>query len=116
MVVNYFQSKSKAEAVAAEINALHGERALPVYGDVTVKEDMVRLVGSAEAHFALPVSVVVNNALASYQFNPGSTPHALPLHLISYQHRPLSSEPPIATQAARQRASGRWDGRTSTSK
>uniref|UniRef100_A0A7S0P098 3-oxoacyl-[acyl-carrier-protein] reductase n=1 Tax=Calcidiscus leptoporus TaxID=127549 RepID=A0A7S0P098_9EUKA len=72
VVVNYFQSKAKAEAVAAEINALHGERALPVYGDVTVKEDMVRLVASAEAHFALSVSVVVNNALASYQFNPAS--------------------------------------------
>tara|TARA_B110000046_G_C12845634_1_gene335537 strand:+ start:196 stop:606 length:411 start_codon:yes stop_codon:yes gene_type:complete len=51
---------------------LHGERAFAVYGDVTVKEDMVQLVASAEVHFGKKVSIVVNNALATYQFDPGS--------------------------------------------
>jgi len=72
VVVNYFKSKEKAEGVAEEINAHHGTRALAAYGDVTVKEDMVKLVAQAEAHFGKPVSIVVNNALANYQFNPGS--------------------------------------------
>jgi 3-oxoacyl-[acyl-carrier protein] reductase len=72
VVINYYQSKDKADAVATEINSSYGERAFAVYGDVTVKEDMVKLVATAEHHFGKKVSVVVNNALASYQFNPSS--------------------------------------------
>ena len=40
VVVNYFSSKEKGEAVAAEINAAWPSRALAAQGDVTVKEDM----------------------------------------------------------------------------
>ena len=72
VVVNYFKSKDKGEAVAAEINAQYGPRAVALYGDVTVKEDMAKLVAAAEAHFGQRVSVIVNNALARYQFNPSS--------------------------------------------
>ena len=72
VVVNFFKSKDKGEAVAAEINAQYGPRAVALPGDVTVKEDMVKLVAAAEAHFGQKVSVVVNNALARYQFNPSS--------------------------------------------
>ena len=72
VVVNFFKSKDKGEAVAAEINAQYGPRALALYGDVTVKEDMAKLVAAAEAHYGQKVSVVVNNALARYQFNPSS--------------------------------------------
>lgn len=72
VVVNYFQSKDKGEAVAAEINAQHGPRAIALFGDVTVKTDMEKVVADAEAHFGRKVSIVVNNALARYQFNPGS--------------------------------------------
>ena len=72
VVVNYFQSKSKAENVVEEINALHNGRAVALFGDVTVKETMVKLIADAETHFGKRVSVVVNNALVAYQFNPGS--------------------------------------------
>ena len=73
VVVNFFNSKDKGEAVAAGINAQYGSpRAMALYGDVTVKEDLVKLVAAAEAHFGQRVSVVVNNALARYQFNPSS--------------------------------------------
>jgi len=72
IIVNYYQSKAKASAVTTEINKLYGERAFAVYGDVTVKEDMVKLVATAEQHFGKKVNVVVNNALANYQFNPAS--------------------------------------------
>jgi len=71
VVVNYFQSKAKAEAVAAEITA-SGGAALAAYGDVTKRADMDALVATAEKHFGARVSVVVNNALAAYQFNPTS--------------------------------------------
>jgi len=73
VVVNYFSSKEKGEAVAAEINAAWPSRALAAQGDVTVKEDMVKLVAAAETHFGRKVSVVVNNALPRYKFNPGSS-------------------------------------------
>jgi len=70
VVVNYFKSKDKAEAVVNEISTLYGACALALYGDVTVKADMVALIARAEEHFGQRVNVVVNNALASYQFDP----------------------------------------------
>ena len=73
VVVNYYQSKDKGEAVAAEINAVCGGRAVAVYGDVRVKEDMAALVARAEAHFGARVNVLVNNALADYRFDPSSS-------------------------------------------
>ena len=73
VVVNYFQSKAEAFEVVAEINAQHCERAFAIYGDVTRKEDMVAMVAAAEEHFRKRISIVVNNALAKYQFNPAST-------------------------------------------
>ena len=71
VIVNYFKNKDKADAVVAEIAEAGGE-AVAMYGDVTSKEDMVEMVAKAEAHFGKKVSVLVNNALASYQFNPSS--------------------------------------------
>ena len=74
VVVNYYKSKEKAEAVAADI----GKQALAVYGDVRVKADMEALVAKAEAHFApAKVSVLVNNALQSYRFDPTSASASL---------------------------------------
>lgn len=71
VVVNYFHSKAKAEAIAAEINSQGAGRAIAAYGDVTSKEDMVSLVRAAVEAFGT-VHVLVNNALAHYQFNPAS--------------------------------------------
>ena len=76
VVVNYYKSKDKAEAVVAEINR-HLPQALAVYGDVRVKADMDALVAKAEAHFGAKVSVLVNNALQSYQFDPTSASASL---------------------------------------
>jgi 3-oxoacyl-[acyl-carrier protein] reductase len=69
VAVNYFQSQSKAEALATEIGS---KQAKAIYGDVRKKEDMVKLVTEAEAHFGIKVSVLVNNALTDYQFDPTS--------------------------------------------
>ena len=76
VVVNYYKSKDKAEAVVAEINR-HLPQALAVYGDVRVKADMDALVAKAEAHFGAKVSVLVNNALQSYRFDPTSASASL---------------------------------------
>jgi len=71
VVINYFQSKDKADAIVAEINAKTGGRAVAAYGDVTSKSDMVGLVAAAKQAFGT-VHILVNNALAHYQFNPAS--------------------------------------------
>lgn len=77
VVVNYLKSKDKAEAVAALINASpHSGRAIAVYGDVTSKADMEALVATAVGEFGA-VHVLVNNALASYQFNPAAPPASI---------------------------------------
>ena len=52
VVVNYFQSKEKAEAVAADI----GKQALAVYGDVRVKADMEALACGIPLGFLIPPS------------------------------------------------------------
>ena len=86
VVVNYFQSKDKANAVAAEINGNTGDgggRAVVAYGDVTNKEDMLALVTTAKAEFGA-VEILVNNALAKYQFNPAS-PQAS-IETVEWEH------------------------------
>eukprot|EP00967_Tisochrysis_lutea_P147836 scaffold281501_cov39-Tisochrysis_lutea.AAC.1 len=77
VVVNYLHSKEKAEAIAATINTSpHSGRAIAVYGDVTSKSDMEALVETALKEFGA-VHVLVNNALASYQFNPAAAPASI---------------------------------------
>ena len=71
VVVNYFQSKEKAEVVVADINSKGAGKAIAVYGDVTKKSDMVALATAARDRFG-SVEILVNNALASYQFNPAA--------------------------------------------
>jgi len=56
--------------VVKEIHAAGG-KALAHYGDVTKLDDMKAIVAAALKEFG-KVDIVVNNALASYQFNPAS--------------------------------------------
>lgn len=73
VVVNYFKSKEVAETLSAELNAKHGDKtAVALYGDVTSKEDMVALFARARDHFGQSASVVVNNALLNYRFDPSA--------------------------------------------
>lgn len=71
VVVNYFASKDKAEAVVAEINSAGPGRAIAVYGDVTSAADMQELVAAAVREFG-GVHALVSNALASYRFDPSA--------------------------------------------
>jgi len=85
VAVNYFQSKDKAQAVVDEIVAAGG-KAIAVYGDVTVKEDMVLLAQAAKDAFGR-IDILVNNALANYKFDP-SAPQAS----IKSVGKPLADE------------------------
>jgi len=71
VVINYFQSKDKAEALASELNASYPNSAVALYGDVTQPEEMQKLVAGAVKAFGT-VDILVNNALAHYKFNPAS--------------------------------------------
>ncbi|GMI47963.1 hypothetical protein TrCOL_g8896 [Triparma columacea] len=70
VIVNYFKSEEKAKDVVAEIMNKGGS-AIAVYGDVTKAGDMVTLAKAAKDAFGR-VDILVNNALAKYQFNPAA--------------------------------------------
>lgn len=67
-MVNYHQSKDKADAVVASIKSAGGD-AVAVHGDVTVPSDMEALASAAVERYGR-IDVLVNNALASYKFDP----------------------------------------------
>ena len=66
VVVNYRRS----EAAAADlVHELGHERAVAVQADVTDDDEVRALVLAARAHFGAPITTVVNNALADFEFN-----------------------------------------------
>jgi 3-oxoacyl-[acyl-carrier protein] reductase len=66
VIINYYQSQEKAEALAREI----GEQAVALQADVRKKEELARLVQEGEHHFGAPVSTAVHNALVDFRFDP----------------------------------------------
>ena len=66
VIINYFQSETKAKALATEL----GDHAIAIQGDVRKASDMKVLVEKGEAHFNKKVSTLVNNALVNYKFDP----------------------------------------------
>eukprot|EP00961_Rhodomonas_salina_P136675 1838666-Rhodomonas_salina.1 len=83
VVVNYFQSEEKASAVVKEIRDAGGQ-AVVAYGDVTKAEDMVAVAKVATDSFGGRIDVLVNNALARYQFNPASEQASI--KTVTWQH------------------------------
>jgi len=61
VALNYRQAGGRADAVAAEIEAAFGSRAIAVAADVADEQDVRRLFDRAEAELG-PVDVLVNNA------------------------------------------------------
>jgi len=72
VVINYFKSADAAAALAAEAP----ERALAVQADVRDKAAVEKLFAEAQAHFGMPITTVVNNALPAFSFNGDARPHA----------------------------------------
>lgn len=66
VVVNYYQSKEKAKAVADAI----GENALAVQADVRDADQVEAMVRRAKEHFGAPVSTIISNALINFRFDP----------------------------------------------
>jgi len=81
VVVNYFQSKEAAEAVAAGI----GDRALPFQADVRDADAVQAMVDAAAEQFGSPVTTVVSNALIDFRFDPATKPAADTVTWADYQ-------------------------------
>lgn len=71
VVVNYRRS---AEAAADLVRELGEDRAVAVRADVTDDDEVRSLVEAARTHFGRPVTTVINNALADFEFNGDARP------------------------------------------
>lgn len=71
VVVNYRRS---AEAAADLVRELGADRAVAIQADVTDDDEVRSLVDQARAHFGRPVTTVINNALADFEFNGDARP------------------------------------------
>lgn len=66
IVVNYRASREGAEAIVHEVGA---DRAIAIQADVTDRAQVEAMFFAANARFGVPVSTIVNNALAHFSFN-----------------------------------------------
>ncbi|WP_394000240.1 3-oxoacyl-ACP reductase [Luteimonas sp. WGS1318] len=71
VVVNFHRSADAADVLVADA----GERALALQADVTDPDAVRALVERAHAHFGVPITTVVNNALADFRFDGDARPH-----------------------------------------
>ncbi|MDN4493980.1 3-oxoacyl-ACP reductase [Ureibacillus aquaedulcis] len=75
VIINYYKSKEKAEALANEL----GDKALALQADVRNQQEVFRIVEEAKLYFKTPVTTVVNNALIDFEFNPLTQKNAFEL-------------------------------------
>lgn len=71
VVVNY---RSSEDAAADLVRELGADRAVALRADVTDDDEVRGLVEQARAHFGRPITTVVNNALADFEFNGDARP------------------------------------------
>lgn len=71
VVVNYRRSEAAATGLVRELGA---ERAVALRADVTDDDEVRTLVRAAGDHFGAPITTVVNNALADFEFNGDARP------------------------------------------
>ncbi len=72
VVINYLRSEQAATQLAAEFP----DQAIAIQADVCDPTAVQAMFAQASAHFNMPISTVVNNALPSFQFNGDARPHA----------------------------------------
>lgn len=66
VVINYYQSKERAENLAEKL----GEQTVALQGDVRSKEAVEKIFKEAAAYFKTPITTIVNNALVGFSFDP----------------------------------------------
>lgn len=70
IVVNYYSSKSQAEALSQKFP----NQVFIYQADVTNKEQVQALFLAAKQHFGIAITSVINNALVNFQFNGDERP------------------------------------------
>ena len=65
VAINYFSSQSQAE----ELEELLGANSKSFYADISEKNDVLTMMEKIKNHFGITPSILVNNALAQYEFN-----------------------------------------------
>lgn len=76
VAVDYLTSEAAAEELVAELNARHPDSAVALRADVADQDQVDGLFTAAEAALGGPITVVVNNALASFSFDGDARPKA----------------------------------------
>ena len=71
VVVNYRRS---ADAAADLVRELGADRAVALRADVTDDDEVRSLTDQARTHFGRPITTVINNALADFEFNGDARP------------------------------------------
>lgn len=72
VIVNYLNSAQAAEQLCQE----HAGNALALKADVSDPHAVEQMVNTAQKHFGMTISTVINNALPSFSFNGDQRPFA----------------------------------------
>lgn len=80
VVINYYQSKDKAEQLQKEL----GDNTLAIQADVRDVEQVKDMFIKAKEHFNQPISTIINNALIDYRFDPVSKKDAFHINWADY--------------------------------
>ncbi len=83
VVINYRQSRQQAEALAHELGPL----AVALQADVTDATQVQAMLQQAAEHLGLPVTSVVNNALADFSFDGDARPALGDIRWERFQHQ-----------------------------
>ncbi|AZR93090.1 3-oxoacyl-ACP reductase [Bordetella trematum] len=83
VVINYRQSRQQAEALAHELGPL----AVALQADVTDAAQVQAMLREANEHLGLPVTSVVNNALADFSFDGDARPALGNIRWERFQHQ-----------------------------
>ena len=81
VIINYFQSKEKAETLANNL----GDNAIALQADVRDKEQVNKMIEEAKNYFQTPITTIVNNALIDFRFDPVAQQNAFIVDWENYQ-------------------------------
>lgn len=81
VIINYFQSKEKAETLANNL----GDNAIALQADVRDKEQVNKMIEEAKNYFQTPITTIVNNALIDFRFDPVAQQNAFIVNWENYQ-------------------------------